>query len=451
MSPGGPAVSVVIATYNWSAALRCAIRSVLLQTVQDFEVVVVGDGCTDDSAEVVAAFADPRLRWHNLDRAHGSQWAANNHGIRQARGDWIAYLGHDDVWYPTHLEALLRTAQRTGADLVASVAICYGPPGSGIHAVTGVFAGGVHGPRDFMPPSSIGHARSLVERTGYWRNPATTGLPVDCALLVDAVAGGARVASTGELTAFKFNAAWRRDAYRTKVTAEQEAMLARIERGIDFRHEELLRVIQSVVDDKLHRFVIPERVEDAPGALAARNRRIKGVAPRFAPGELRPVAAPTRFALTDQDGPFEWHLEERDERFGAFRWTGPLTTSTIELPVVVDRPLEVGLHLLHVATPDLLRTLRLTVNGQPVPVRLAGTEAGTVMLHASIAPGGGGAARDHLRLALHLERTARPCDLGPSPDRRWLGVAVNWVEVAPRAPGSRPEGLDPSAPARRDA
>lgn len=59
--------------------------------------------------------------------------------------------------------------------------------------------------------------------------------------------------STHELTVFKFNAGWRRDAYKTKRTAEQEAMLGRIERGAEFRHEELLKVVQSVVDDKLHR------------------------------------------------------------------------------------------------------------------------------------------------------------------------------------------------------
>jgi glycosyltransferase involved in cell wall biosynthesis len=87
-----PAITVAIATYNWSRALRCAIRSVLLQTMQDFEVLVVGDGCTDDSAAVVAEFDDPRLRWHNFDQNHGGQWAANNFANENAAADWIAYL-----------------------------------------------------------------------------------------------------------------------------------------------------------------------------------------------------------------------------------------------------------------------------------------------------------------------------------------------------------------------
>jgi hypothetical protein len=104
-----PTITFAIATYNWSRALRCALRSALLQTMQDFEILVVGDGCTDDSAAVVAEFNDPRLRRHNLERNHGGQWAANNYACENAAADWIAYLGHDDIWYPTHLEAVLRT------------------------------------------------------------------------------------------------------------------------------------------------------------------------------------------------------------------------------------------------------------------------------------------------------------------------------------------------------
>ena len=57
-----PAVSVVIATYNWSSVLRFAIRSVLAQHLADFELIVVGDGCTDDSDAVVRGFGDARIR-----------------------------------------------------------------------------------------------------------------------------------------------------------------------------------------------------------------------------------------------------------------------------------------------------------------------------------------------------------------------------------------------------
>src|SRR5437762_4733085 len=108
MSSASPQISVIIATYNRSNVLRYAIQSVLWQIFQDFEILVIGDGCTDDSAQVVASFAEPRIRWHNLPQNSGSQSMPNNTGLEMARGTYIAYLGHDDLWYPTHLELLIR-------------------------------------------------------------------------------------------------------------------------------------------------------------------------------------------------------------------------------------------------------------------------------------------------------------------------------------------------------
>ena len=77
-----PKISVVIATYNRSRALGHAIESVLRQTFTDWELIVVGDACTDDTAEVVARYAgaDPRVRFVNLERHWGEQSAPNNVG-----------------------------------------------------------------------------------------------------------------------------------------------------------------------------------------------------------------------------------------------------------------------------------------------------------------------------------------------------------------------------------
>src|SRR5450755_4047956 len=86
-----PLVSVITATYNWSSVLRYAIQSVLWQSLQDFEMLVIGDGCTDDSADVVASFHDPRLRWRNLPENTGHQSIPNNTRLAMARGKYIAY------------------------------------------------------------------------------------------------------------------------------------------------------------------------------------------------------------------------------------------------------------------------------------------------------------------------------------------------------------------------
>src|SRR5262245_44785120 len=101
-----PLVTVILSTYNWSAVLPFSIQSVLNQTFTDFELLVVGDGCTDDSEAVVTRYADSRVRWINLSRNMGGQFGPNNEGLRQARGEFVAYLGHDDIWSRYHLENL---------------------------------------------------------------------------------------------------------------------------------------------------------------------------------------------------------------------------------------------------------------------------------------------------------------------------------------------------------
>ena len=122
-----PRVTVITATYNWSEVLRFSIASVLRQTFGDFEILVVGDGCTDDSEEVVRSFKDPRVRWLNLPQNTQHQSGPNNEGLRQARGEIIAYLGHDDLWLPHHLESHVAELDTSGADIAYSLALLIAP------------------------------------------------------------------------------------------------------------------------------------------------------------------------------------------------------------------------------------------------------------------------------------------------------------------------------------
>ena len=75
-------------TYNRSNVLRYAIESVLAQTVSDWEMIVIGDACTDDTAEVVESFGDGRIRFHNLDQNVGEQSGPNNVGTSIPVGCW---------------------------------------------------------------------------------------------------------------------------------------------------------------------------------------------------------------------------------------------------------------------------------------------------------------------------------------------------------------------------
>jgi glycosyltransferase involved in cell wall biosynthesis len=100
-----PRVSVVIPTFNCAGYLGRALRSALSQSYRDFEILVVDDGSTDDTRELVAQFGDAVRYFH---RANGGLSAARNLGLSHAGGELIAYLDADDLWYPQRLEEGVR-------------------------------------------------------------------------------------------------------------------------------------------------------------------------------------------------------------------------------------------------------------------------------------------------------------------------------------------------------
>jgi len=117
MSP----VSVIIPTYNRSKQIARAIESVQAQTESDFEIIVVDDGSTDRSAQVIKECArkDPRICLIEHGQGKGAQ-AARNTGIRAARGQWIAFLDSDDQWLPDSLKVRLQLAAKKKLHVVHS-------------------------------------------------------------------------------------------------------------------------------------------------------------------------------------------------------------------------------------------------------------------------------------------------------------------------------------------
>lgn len=100
-----PQVSVIIPTRNRSALLSEAIQSVLQQTFDNFELIVVDDGSTDNTAEVVAGFADRRIVYHYQDKDERS--AARNRGVALSNAEFVTFLDDDDWYMPRKLEAQL--------------------------------------------------------------------------------------------------------------------------------------------------------------------------------------------------------------------------------------------------------------------------------------------------------------------------------------------------------
>ena len=176
-----PRISIVTSTYNRSALLRRAIDSVRAQRgVDDWEMCIVGDCTPDDSADVVASYGDPRLRFFNLPeksppRAHGAM--AKNHGVFQmARASWIAYLDDDDEYAPDFLRTMLdAVGAHPGTELAYCRAI-YRDQDTGRRIPGNPFHGALKFSRErlarynFLVSNGVIHTKRLIEETGGW-NP----------------------------------------------------------------------------------------------------------------------------------------------------------------------------------------------------------------------------------------------------------------------------------------
>ncbi|WP_458189240.1 glycosyltransferase family 2 protein [Haladaptatus sp. NG-WS-4] len=116
---GGPAVSVVIPTYNREDTLGDAIDSVLGQTYTDFELIIVDDGSTDNTENAVKGYNDPRLRYVVHEQNMGVSEARNS-GIRASNGDYIAFLDSDDRWRPNKLQRQIAALEQKSEEWIAA-------------------------------------------------------------------------------------------------------------------------------------------------------------------------------------------------------------------------------------------------------------------------------------------------------------------------------------------
>ena len=137
-----PLVSIVIPTYNHAPMLQRALATVIKQTYQNWNAIVVNNHSIDNTLEVVASFNDPRIQCINFHN-NGVIGASRNEGISRATGDYVAFLDSDDTWFPTKIEKCV-AALKNGSDLVChaeywidesgkSRLVAYGPSEAATH------------------------------------------------------------------------------------------------------------------------------------------------------------------------------------------------------------------------------------------------------------------------------------------------------------------------------
>ena len=160
-----PLVSVVIPAYNAEAFLARTLESMLAQTYQNLEILVVDDGSGDRTPEIVKGFAQQDSRIRLLQQANAGVAAARNWGIHNAQGEFIAPIDSDDLWYPEAVEKLVAQFQRDRSE----VGVVYTwsmdineheQPTGGFHAAT--VAGNVH--KTLICHNFLGNASSTLIR-----------------------------------------------------------------------------------------------------------------------------------------------------------------------------------------------------------------------------------------------------------------------------------------------
>jgi hypothetical protein len=289
-----PRVSVLIATYNYSSVLRYAIASVLRQSFRDFEVIVAGDCCTDDSEAVVQSFGDGRVRWLNLTENSGSKSLPLNAAVKIARGELIAYLGHDDLWHPRHLETVVNGIDESGADFAYSVAVYIPPPGETQRPVAGIFPGEFRSGHVLLH-SAVIHRKSAFERTGEWPDYRKTQIPGDQLFWVRAAEAGLRFCHIPKVTVWKFNASSRPGCYLDQRCEEQATYFKLLEDDPELGEKELIAALRSAMIHGLSPLEVDKVGRDAPpGAHIDRLLQVRGLRPTE-PMQLLPAS------VTDSD------------------------------------------------------------------------------------------------------------------------------------------------------
>lgn len=306
-----PTVSVVIATYNRSQVLRHAIQSVRDSSLTDWELIVVGDACTDDTAECVASFGDRRIRFVNMPHRRGDQSGPNNHGVTLARGRYIAFLNHDDLYLPDHLATCVAELDRSRADFVwTPCAIArHKPdplPGERLCSFTlaGVPPATGYSPLWFCSASSWMFRRDLTERVEPWPSgDQTYVLPSQVwlfrvwrsgATLRFVPAVGVIVLPAGTLPGsytrrespeHEWLVRWFKDEPRYRELILEEAAISGVMQSItdDYRapfqalKQQLLRPIQRLLTAAgVHPRVLRMAVIGRPGAIIRNHQRITG-------------------------------------------------------------------------------------------------------------------------------------------------------------------------------
>lgn len=170
-----PLVSVIMPAYNAEKFIAESIESVLAQTYQNWELIVVDDGSTDKTAEIALQFGAKENRVKYFFQPNGRLGKARNTGIQKSSGSLVAFLDSDDLWLSEKLQRQIQIQRETGANVVYTEAVIFYEPGSVPGATEfSIYTGKIDGPRmidllllvNRIPVSSVLLEMDSLKRAG---------------------------------------------------------------------------------------------------------------------------------------------------------------------------------------------------------------------------------------------------------------------------------------------
>lgn len=240
----GPLISVIMPAYNAAKYIQQSIDSVLSQTYSHWELWIVDDGSTDDTAATVKKVTEKDKRINYVLQNHNGQGVARNNGIRKANGDLIALLDADDTWVANKLEKQVSFIMSTNADLVFSDIIVIGENSSVKRDSWEVGKSSYHGKQGLIsflngnkiPLPSVLFKKNIFFRVNGFEERLESQYGEDYDLWIRMLQAGATFASTDDKLA----------AYRqhpAQITRNTKAMIQVVERlkALEFNDDILIK------------------------------------------------------------------------------------------------------------------------------------------------------------------------------------------------------------------
>ncbi len=233
-----PLVSIIIATYNRSNILKYTISTVLKQNYQHFEILVIGDHCTDDTESVINSFDDKRISFYNLEENFGEQSYPNNFGFQKSNGELIAWLNHDDLWYPEHLDTLIEKLYDTESDVVYSWFLPYKAKviNLPIFKIEPKYSINL-----FIPASSWLVKRSAVIEVGLWKSARQIYNIPSQEWINRTYKLGKKITPVNKLTVIAIQSGSRKNSYSDRQEQEHQYVYNKMY-DTDFREEMLTEI-----------------------------------------------------------------------------------------------------------------------------------------------------------------------------------------------------------------